>query len=116
MFLPFDKTYAYFSNEYSLKKSSNGWWDFKCPICSELEHRKKMSVHFRYGWVKCWVCGYNDSIINFVMEQEGLKWFEAKSLIMGTASNGFTMHELEDSADTTVLSSLDMPYGYVPLL
>lgn len=115
MFIDPRKAFTYFNSRFRLKKSTNGWYAFKCPFCNELENRQKMAVQLNYGVCKCWVCEYQNSIIDFIIDYEGVKYGQAKLLLNEAKPSDVTFDELEGSA-VRQLSTVKMPYGYKGIL
>jgi hypothetical protein len=104
------KLFTYFNENYPLVKSSNGWWMMRCPCCNELSYRKKMTVNFNYDWVKCWVCGYGSSAVQFVAEQEGIRYSQARQLIKQAKPSKI---DLEWTTEQPLLtSSIKLPYAF----
>lgn len=113
MFLEPKKVYGYFSSNFSLVKSTKGWWNMCCPFCGGIEGSKKMAVNPIYGWVKCWVCGYSGSSVTFVCDYAGVMYWEARSIIREASS---VYIDLEIETETLVISSIALPEGYCPIL
>ena len=109
------QAYTYFSNNYSLKKTSKGWYSFKCPLCNELENRRKVAVNFQYGVVKCWICGYKDTIVDFVSETEGIDYNAARALLRECSPSAVNLNEIEDTSHREY-SEIELPYGFKSLL
>lgn len=109
------QSYTYFSNNYSLKKTSKGWHAFKCPLCDELENRKKAAVNFQYGVVKCWICGYQDTVVDFVSETEGVSYNDARSILRECAPSAVNLNEIEDTSHKEY-SEIALPYGFKSIL
>lgn len=109
------QTYTYFNSNYSLKKTSKGWHTFKCPLCDELENRRKAAVNFQYGVVKCWICGYQNTVVDFVSETEGVSYNEARTVLRECTPSAINLTEIEDTSFKEY-SAIELPYGFKPLL
>lgn len=117
MFIEPQKLYAYMSAEFKLKKSTNGWWEFKCPLCNELSESRKAAVNFTYTFVKCWKCGFKDHAIPFVMQYEDKDYSETMRLLRSMDGSHFSMTKLIDESEhTTETSAVELPEGYQNIL
>lgn len=112
MFIEPKKVHAYFKSNYTIKKSTNGWWSMKCPFCNELISRQKFAVNFTYAWTKCYVCGYHDSVVNFVCDTEGVKYHDALVIIREHAPSRINL-EVEDVP--LIISDIQLPHSYQPI-
>lgn len=118
MFIPPQKIFTYYNQEFRLKKTSNNWYAFDCPFCNDGK-KYKMAVHFHYSWVKCYTCDYHESVLDFLHEYEGWEYREARSKLMALTESMVDFRDAEDSRSTInyeTISALDLPYGYTPLL
>lgn len=115
-FIPSNKIYTYFDANFSLKKTSKGWYAFKCPMCNELIDRKKMAVHFNYKVCKCWVCGYQEYVVDFVADFEGVSYADARDILRQSKPSEVDLEYIDTDRSTKVFAEMKMPYGYVPLL
>ena len=113
-FLDPQKIYSYFDSLFSLTESSAGWYIFKCPFCNELEERKKMAVHPQYGCVKCWVCGYKEYVVNFIMGWENLTYSKSVHLLQDLTASKVTF-EIENT-NNYINAEVVLPVGFTPLL
>lgn len=114
-FIPANKVYTFFNKNFSLKKTSAGWYAYDCPICNEGRDRKKMAVHFVYGVVKCWICGYQKYVTEFVSDIEGVTYKEAKEVLVNckAADINFDLGHLKsDNSGKTIKTAESLPYGY----
>lgn len=109
------RAYTYFSSKFKLKKTTVGWWAFKCPFCGQLSESMKMAVHFHYGVAKCWVCGYKENIVDFVADYEGCKITEAKRILREAEPSSVNI-DLLDDIKVANISDVTLPYGYSPIL
>lgn len=109
------QSYTYFNNNYNLKKTSRGWYAFKCPLCNELENRRKIAVNFGYGVVKCWICGYKDTIVDFVAETEGIDYNKARQTLRDCQASMVNLDEIQEAGDK-IYSEVELPYGFKSLL
>lgn len=111
------KLFTYFSEEFKLKKSSQNWQVFECPFCNDLSGSKKMAVHFHYGVVKCWVCQYKETVVDFVSEYEGLTYNEARDFLRDVKASVIDFARIEEEdTEVKVLETINLPYGFTPLL
>ena len=108
------KVYTYFNNNFSLSKSSKGWYLFKCPFCNELKHRKKIAVHTHYRSVKCWICGYKESTTQFVMDYENLTYRKALDFL-GAQQRSKVTFEITQQ-DNYIKADVELPVGFTPLM
>ncbi len=115
MLLSPKQSYTYFSNNFRIKKTSAGWFTFKCPFCNELENREKMAVQFQYGITKCWICGYKDYIDRFVADYEGIDLKDAKQKLKECKASNVNLDVFEQS-QATLVSQVDLPIGYKGIL
>lgn len=115
-FIAPNQVYTYFSSNFSIKKTSKGWHTFKCPMCNELEHRKKMAVHFTYRTVKCWVCGYQEHVIDFVADVEGVSCNDARNILRECKPSSVDLEFIDTDRSTKVFSEMKMPFGFNSLL
>lgn len=107
------KAYAYFSSQWSLRKSTNNWWSFNCPYCG----KPKSAVHFDYEIVKCWVCSTKVTLVNFVAEFENIHFKDALQLLWNFDSVSIDMNLLEAlEVETVMVSDISLPLGYKPIL
>lgn len=109
------KAFTYFSNNFSITADTRGWYVFKCPFCADLRERKKAAVNFQYNCVKCWVCGHKSSIIDFVMEYEDVKYFEAKQIINNCSDTSVDLSLSDKVTKVVQKSDVSLPYGYTPI-
>lgn len=109
------RAYTYFSSKFKLKKTTSGWWAFRCPFCGQLSDSMKMAVHFHYGVVKCWVCGYKESMVDFISDYEGCQISEAKRILRETEPSSVNLDRLNDLKAAKV-SDVTLPYGYYSIL
>lgn len=109
------KCYTWFSNEFILKKSTLGWYSFKCPICNELVDRNKMAVNFNFGVVKCFVCSYKSRIIDFVMTYLTVDYVKAKDILNNCIESAIELENLK-GLEAKVVSSVSLPTGYNSIL
>lgn len=109
------QAYTYFDSNFSIRKTSQGWWAFKCPFCNELEEREKMAVHFHYGVVKCWICQYRDYLDRFVSEYEGVSVSEAKEILRNCKATSINLDEVA-SISKENLSEVVLPFGYYSIM
>jgi len=109
------QAYTYFNKNYHIKKTSKGWYAFKCPFCDELENRKKAAVNFQFGMVKCWICGYKQNVIDFVSDTEGVTYKAAKDILKECTASDVILEEMEDNSHK-VYSEIKLPYGYKSIL
>ena len=77
-----------------LKKSGPDRWVGLCPFHSEKS--PSFSVHARLQIFKCFGCGKGGDVFNFVMEHQGLSFFEALTIV--AEQNGIAMPERRDAA------------------
>ena len=77
-----------------LKKSGPDRWVGLCPFHSEKS--PSFSVHARLQIFKCFGCGKGGDVFNFVMEHQGLSFFEALTIV--AEQNGIAMPERRDPA------------------
>lgn len=115
-FIPPNKIYTYFNSNFTIKKSTQGWYAFKCPLCNELHNRRKIAVHFQYAVVKCWICGYQESVIDFVSEMEGVDYNAARKILKNSKDAVIDLNYEEEDKSGHVLSEVRMPFGFTPLL
>lgn len=115
MFINPKQSYTYFDANFTIRKSSKGWWTFKCPFCNELEEREKMAVNFNYGVVKCWICEYKDYVDRFVSEYEGVTVTEAKNILRNCKAASVDLDEVTvDKSE--IVSEIELPIGYHSIL
>ena len=110
--IPAEKAYAWVSERFLLRRSTNGWWDSDCPFCGK---RRKMAFHFAWSLGKCWSCGWRNSIVDFVMEVEGLPYASAYRVVMDTES-GRIDPEMFVLARSLRTVEVELPAGYTPLV
>lgn len=79
-----------------LKKSGPDRWIGLCPFHSEKS--PSFSVHARLQIFKCFGCGKGGDVFNFVMEHQGLSFFEALTVV--AEQNGIPLPERRDPAST----------------
>lgn len=103
--------FTYFDTNFTLRKTSGGWWSFKCPFCNELENREKMAIQFQYGVVKCWICSYKDYADRFVSEYEGVKLSEAKDILRSCKPATVKLDDFVGDSSLKV-STVALPVGY----
>lgn len=108
------KALTYFSNNFKLHKSTNGWQAFKCPFCNELHNREKMTVKLSWMRVKCWVCGYAGSVLDFVMDFEGAKVRDAVALIRACKDGVLILDD--DNKKNLLFSDIGLPSGYTSIM
>ena len=109
-----NKAFTYFVNEFSATASTKGWYAFKCPFCGDLRERKKCAVHLQSKTVKCWVCGYKKSIIDFVMDYEDVPYFDAKSIINNCSETSVDL-SIINNVRRERISEIRLPEGYTPI-
>lgn len=108
------KAYAYFLQRFIMKKSNKGWWTFDNPFDPTGEGKGKMAVNFNYEFVKCWKTEWRGSLLDFVMEYEGLGWFEAKEVINQQRDSGISFEDFRSVAVNKELI-IELPKGFVPI-
>lgn len=108
------KAYSYFSSNFVLKKTSAGWYAFKCPFCASIGDSMKHAVHFQYGMTKCWVCGYKEHIVDFIVDYEGVKPSEAKRILRESKPSNIDFDLIE--AKHQIVSAVELPVGYRSIL
>lgn len=113
-FISPNKLHAYFTDNFNPKKTSQNWFAFKCPMCNELETRKKIAVNYHYAMVKCWICGYKETAIDFVADYEGIDYKQARDLLNNYTASLVEL-DLEDNS-TLEFSAIDLPEGYRSIL
>lgn len=108
------KAFAYFTSKFALKRSTNNWFTFHCPHCG----KHKAAVHFDFEVVKCWVCSYKHSIVDWVADFEGLDFRETLKMLWAFNPSGVSMNMLEAINIESVKKAVDikLPVGYKPLL
>lgn len=112
------KVYTHFVKNFLVSKSTSGWYVMPCPFsCKESSFKKKFCVKPSWGVVKCWVCDYRTTVINFMMDYHGVDYPTAKNMLASEESSAVVFEEdyagiIPDSRK----SSLKMPYGYKSLL
>ena len=115
MLHPF-KCYTYFSDKFTLKKSTNGWYAFENPFDLDSKGKKKMAVNFGHQWVKCWKTEWSGSIADFIMEYEECDYFSAKRIVSKYQPGSIDLLSI-NSVDAGVLATnIKMPYGYTPIM
>lgn len=110
------KAYSYFTNSLGIKKSSAGWWVFKCPFCASIGDGKKCAVHFQYGVVKCWVCGYSENVVDFIADYEGVNRSGAKAILNNSKEMNVNLEIFEDNLNKVLVSDVNLPVGYNAIL
>lgn len=105
-------SYKYVSDRYPIKRTTNGWWIADCPFCGK---RGKFAFNFNWSRSKCWSCEWSESIVDMVMELEGLSYIQALREVMDASGEGVdpALFEIERSAE---VSEVELPFGYRPLL
>jgi DNA primase len=111
------KAYSYFKQRWALKKSTNGFYDMKCPFdCHDCGTKRKFHVNFQWDRVGCWKCPYTARIVDFVMDVEGVPYGEAKLVLHNQEIIGNVEAEVLESVKVLKQSSVDMPHGFNALL
>lgn len=108
------KAYTYFKTNFGLKASTKGWHLCKCPFCNEVQDRKKFAIHFGYQWAKCWICGYHEDIVTFVVDYEGVTPQQAKQILQEQEVTKVTF-DIEFESDNYIKSEVELPIGFTPI-
>jgi len=116
MIINIKKAYQYFRSNFPLKKSSSGWFKFDCPFCFDTVGSQKHAINFSWERCKCWKCGYNENILQFVMDYEDVRYFRAKEIIQNTTEADFVLDNIENIVVDKVFSEVNLPTGYTSLL
>lgn len=104
------KAFAYFDKNYGpLRVSTNGWYDGYCPDCG----KPKLAVNFDFFQVKCWKGCFKGFMIDFIVEHEGVPYFEAYDLIEGYEERDLSWAGIEDEHE---VSEIELPEGYKGIL
>lgn len=109
------KLHTWFSNEFILQKTTQGWYAFACPMCNELINRKKMAVHYKYEIVKCWICGYKERAIDFIQEYAQCDYPTAKEKINNCVASSIDLEAIQVLENTSI-SDVNLPDGFQTIL
>lgn len=117
MFFDKRKLFTFFKNRYILRKPSNGWYPFDCPFCVDGDGKAKHAVNFEYEFTKCWVCGFNGRVIDFVMQSEHVEYHQAKGMLNDQEEAKIDLDILEGLIvnDKEALDVV-LPHGYMSLM
>lgn len=108
------QAYSYLSNNFRLHKSTNGWYNFKCPFCNEIILREKIAINFDTLYVKCWVCAFRGFILDFIQEYEGVSRREAVDILRGCKPAIIKLDQIEENRFT--ISDVGLPETYCPIM
>jgi DNA primase len=75
-----------------------------------------MAVSFNWERVKCWKCGYNENILQFVMELEDVRYGRAKEIINNTAPSDFNLDVFEELPNIRKFDTVQLPVGFNTIL
>lgn len=109
-----NKAFTYFINEFEATHTTKGWYGFQCPFCGDMRARKKAAVNIQLGSVKCWVCGYKGSLVDFVMDYEGVRYFDAKDILNSCAETTVDLSIIRDIGKPK-FSEVRLPEGFTPI-
>jgi len=101
------KVKGYFTKNFDLAHSSNGWHSFNCPFCGD--DKNKMSIHFHYAYTKCWICGYSEHAVRFISEYEDVSIKSAKDKLKASGSLKLSPIKATVYKDSP---QIHMPEGY----
>lgn len=106
------QAFAYFDAVHgALRPSTNGWYDGVCPLCADM----KLAVSFEYNLVKCWKgCLSRQFIIDFMMDIEGVRRFEAYEILESYESKPLDYTYIDQGQ--VEVSDVALPAGYQSLL
>eukprot|EP00919_Chromeraceae_sp_WS-2016_P041100 GHVR01098058.1.p1 GENE.GHVR01098058.1~~GHVR01098058.1.p1 ORF type:complete len:336 (+),score=10.01 GHVR01098058.1:212-1219(+) len=108
------QVFTYMNNNFKLHKSTNGWWNLKCPFCNEYTNREKLAIHLEHQFMKCWVCEFRGSVLDFISEYEGITVRNAVDKLRSQKKSRVKFDLLEDKKVT--FSDVGLPAGYTPIL
>ena len=116
------KTFTYLSNKFGIKKSSQGWWKFICPVCGGGKSSEmSCAVNLKSETVKCWraKCGYKSNLSDFIAENENIDgWYKVKEFIEEFEPTNINITYYDNVVMTPKIRSkvIDFPFGYTPLM
>jgi hypothetical protein len=112
------RAFTYFTRHFSLKASSSNWHTFNCPFCDKARDKKKCAVRFDWERVKCWECGYSNSISYFVADIEDTSLILANQLVNAYEPTdiSFQAIDLGGSGKYVVKEDIALPTGFTPIL
>lgn len=116
-FIDHRQAHAYLAANFRLYKSTNGWYNLKCPFCNELVNREKLAINFSSLFMKCWVCEYRGFIIDFIQDYEGVTRRQAVEILRKSKPSLLKIDV--DSAKNTVqydVSDMGLPESYCPIM
>lgn len=111
------RAYAWMYEHYDLQLSSNGWYLFHCPECNKKE--RKGAFHPRYMRVKCWSCGYDDTLYEFMRLTERLNILQAKLALKACSPRAFDGDDEEVPIKKKIVdraASFSLPRGFKELV
>lgn len=103
------RVYGYFRDRYPLKRSTNNWYSFDCPICNKSA---KGAVHFDYQQVKCWAGCFKSSISEWVSQMEGLNFSQTFKFLWAYEPANIDLEALEALSTGVYLTDVKLPYGF----
>lgn len=108
------RTYGYFRDRYPMKKSTNNWYSFDCPICNKS---KKGAVHFDYQQVKCWAGCYKEGIAAWVAQMEGVSFSVALKMLWDYDPANIDLKAFEViSTEGAKISDVKLPFGFTSIV
>lgn len=110
--LQLKKSNAWFSGNFDIKLSTNGWYIFDCPYCGRNREKNKAAVKYSWQRVKCWECDASESIVDFIGSVEGLKYHAVLELLAGYKE--LSIHTLNIKTVSNP-DALKFPSGYKPI-
>lgn len=107
-----NRFYTYLQ-KYDLKESTQNWYIFNCPFCGD--YKNKCAVNIDYEVVKCWKCGYKNSIISFISTIEKIDENRVISYVKKLPKSNRYNHR-NIGRDSYRSKNITLPKGFVPLL
>lgn len=107
---------AYFSDNFMLKATTNGWYNFDCPFCDIGRHKQK--CHVRYDWsrVKCWECDLSENIPGFVAAYEDVNYGTALRMLSAYKASSIVFDTTKLMVPVNRVTTISLPTGYTGLL
>lgn len=114
-FLDNTKAYIYFKKVFDIKKTSQNWYAFDCPMCGKVN---KAAVKFSAEMVKCWYCSYKQNIVQFVMDYHEVEKEEAEKILdqQDTSIYDSISIEFEGEYKKIIYSDVKLPLHSTPIL
>jgi hypothetical protein len=103
-----NKLYTYMLNRLSMKNYRRGWLKGNCPSCGKLS---KYGINIGKARTNCFVCGYNPSPIQLVLDIERVDTFNEAWEILNSYGDGLTYEPYEETLERDFIIP-ELPEGY----